>query len=200
MTRLMLIDAHPLFGQAITLMAAEQSEWTLEAIVPNSLEALQFMRTHGLVDVVLIDRFPGGDCPDGLDLAALIRRRHPSVEVILLTQHIYPSLCERAWSAGIRGLVAKHRAFPDLIEAVQTVCQGHTFGLGQGEYRMPTSALPPIQEAFMRALTENLDWPHIAARMSLRPATVHHLRRLLMDRFEVNSEQALRRCARQLFP
>jgi len=200
MTRLMLIDAHPLFGQAITLMAAEQSDWTLEAIVPNSLEALRHMRTHGLVDVVLIDRFPGGDCPDGLDLAALIRRRHPSVEVILLTQYIFPSLCERALAVGIHGLVAKHQAFPDLIEAVQTVCQGHPFGLSQGEGQTPISTLPPTQEAFMRALTENLDGPHIAARMSLRPATVHHLLRLMMDRFEVHSEQALRRCARQLFP
>lgn len=200
MTRLLLVDPHPLFRRSIQLVIESHPEWYLQGQVSNGLEALAYLREHGLVDVILVDRFPSGDSPDGLDVAALIRRQFPAVEVVLLAEKVYPSVCLRAQRVGVKAVVAKHRSHPELPMAIRAVLQGQSYGCESVPLDAMTSelGLTVTERSLIRAIRQGKDWEAAALLLRLRKATVSHYRRVLMAKLDVGSEQHLQRAARKL--
>lgn len=64
---------------------------------------------------------------DGISAAPLIRGVKPRAELIVLSQHDFPAMVDRAFDAGVRGYVLKSRAARDLISAVEAVCHHDSF-------------------------------------------------------------------------
>jgi DNA-binding NarL/FixJ family response regulator len=64
---------------------------------------------------------------DGIDAAALIRRRDPEALIIFVTVHSEPILVERALAAGALGYVLKDTAGDELVAAVHAVLGGKRF-------------------------------------------------------------------------
>jgi len=83
-------------------------------------------------DLVLLDALmPGGSV---LETLARIRATHPQVPVLVLTAATEIEYLVHAMRAGANGLIHKHRASDDLLEAIKTVANG-------GNYIHPESAL-----------------------------------------------------------
>jgi len=76
-------------------------------------------------DVIVTDiSMPG---LDGIDAAALIRRRDPDARIVFVTVHSEPLLVERGLAAGALGYVLKDAAGDELVDAVHAALEGHRF-------------------------------------------------------------------------
>ena len=77
-------------------------------------------------DVIVTDiSMPG---LDGIDAAALIRRRDPEARIVLVTVHCRAaSWCERGLAAGALGYVLKDAAGDELVAAVHAALGGHRY-------------------------------------------------------------------------
>jgi CheY-like chemotaxis protein len=68
-------------------------------------------------DVALLDlRMPG---MDGLALCRQLKRLHPAMLAMLITGFATPSLGEEARAAGVRQVLCKPIAFPELLSLVE---------------------------------------------------------------------------------
>jgi DNA-binding NarL/FixJ family response regulator len=78
-----------------------------------------------LPDVVVADlSLPG---LDGIDAAALIRRRDPHARIVLVTVHDEPLLVERALATGVLGYVLKDSAGDELVDAVRAALDNRQY-------------------------------------------------------------------------
>jgi DNA-binding NarL/FixJ family response regulator len=64
---------------------------------------------------------------DGIDAAAMIRRRDPEARIVFVTVHAEPILVERGLAAGALGYVLKDAAGDELVGAVHAVLGGHQY-------------------------------------------------------------------------
>ena len=76
-------------------------------------------------DVIVTDiSMPG---LDGIDAAALIRRRDPDARIVFVTVHSERVLVERGLAAGALGYVLKGAAGDELVTAVHAALDGQRF-------------------------------------------------------------------------
>jgi DNA-binding NarL/FixJ family response regulator len=64
---------------------------------------------------------------DGIDAAALIRRRDPAARIVLVTVHDDPILVERGLAAGALGYVLKDAAGDELVAAIRAALGGKRY-------------------------------------------------------------------------
>ena len=64
---------------------------------------------------------------DGIDAAALIRRRDPEARIVLVTVHAEPILVQRGLATGALGYVLKDAAGDELVAAVHAALGGHQY-------------------------------------------------------------------------
>ena len=82
-------------------------------------------------DIAIVDvRMPPGNADDGLLAAAAIRREHPSVSVLVLSQHVEPTYMLELVGGDASGvgylLKDRVRDVRDFVEAVERVAAGGT--------------------------------------------------------------------------
>ncbi len=70
-------------------------------------------------EVILLDiSMPGRN---GLDVARVLRMKHPSTAIFVMSQHDPALLLPRALEAGANGCIDKSRLVTDLVPAIQSV-------------------------------------------------------------------------------
>ena len=121
MTRILLVDDHPLFldGVRAALMGDPDLEvvGTAEDLV-TALEQAAVLSP----DVVMMDlNLPDGS---GIDATRKILDLHPSVRVLVMTMSADDDAVVAAMRAGARGYVVKGVGRLDLLHAVRTVAAG----------------------------------------------------------------------------
>lgn len=121
MTRVLLVDDHPLFldGVRAALSTAEDLEVVGEA--HDVAEAVELAgRLHP--DVVLMDlNLPDGS---GIDATRAVLREDAGVRVLVMTMAADDDAVVAAIRAGARGYVVKGAGKADLLQAVRTVAAG----------------------------------------------------------------------------
>ena len=121
MTRILLVDDHPLFldGVRAALMGDPDLDvvGTAEDLV-TALERAAVLRP----DVVLMDlNLPDGS---GIDATRELLALHPSIRVLVMTMSADDDAVVAAMRAGARGYVVKGVGRLDLLHAVRTVAAG----------------------------------------------------------------------------
>ena len=121
MTRILLVDDHPLFldGVRAALMGHPDLDvvGTAEDLV-TALERAAVLRP----DVVLMDlNLPDGS---GIDATRELLALHPSIRVLVMTMSADDDAVVAAMRAGARGYVVKGVGRLDLLHAVRTVAAG----------------------------------------------------------------------------
>ena len=120
--RVVLADDHHEMLVRVTALLA--SEFTVVAAVADG-EALIDAEADLLPDVLVIDiTMPG---INGLEAAALVRRRGSRVPIVFLSIHEEPEFVLAARHAGALGYVSKVRLARDLIPAVRAALDGRRF-------------------------------------------------------------------------
>ena len=120
--RVVLADDHR--DMLVRVAALLASEFTVVAAVADG-EALIDAEADLLPDVLVIDiTMPG---INGLEAAALVRRRGSRVPIVFLSIHEEPEFVLAARRAGALGYVSKVRLANDLIPAVRAALDGRRF-------------------------------------------------------------------------
>ncbi|EAR10906.1 response regulator transcription factor [Reinekea blandensis] len=131
MDRILIVDDHPLFRDALklsltqstgphALQAAGQIEFS------SSLEeALSFLKQNAEVDLVLLDlHLPGNDGFLGL---LEVRKLYPAIAVLVISGNDDPSIIAKARACGAAGFISKSLAAESILHAVQSVLQGDEY-------------------------------------------------------------------------
>jgi len=150
-------------------------------------------------DVVVIDQ----TMPEmnGTEAARLIRQRHESIRVIILSMHSNPEHVERALHAGANGYVLKSSAGEELLDAIRMVHAGRRYlspSLAEDLVeRMvrgtedPMAQLSARELQVLKMLAEGHSIVGIATRLSLSRKTVETYRERLMEKLAVRDLPAL---------
>lgn len=117
MTRVLLVDDHPLVRRGLReMLAAEGIPVVGEA--SRSEEVLAALAAHPC-DVVLLDlSLPGRG---GIEVLRDIGAAHPRVRVLVVSAHAETAFALRAMRAGAAGYITKDRAPEEIVRAVRAV-------------------------------------------------------------------------------
>ena len=100
------------------------AEFEIAGTTDNGEEAVrQILRLDP--DVLVLDlNMP---VMNGLQVASLLREKHPRTKILSLTIHEEPEYISAAFSAGARGYVTKRHMASDLALAIREVFDGRNF-------------------------------------------------------------------------
>ncbi len=203
--RIMLADDHALIraGLRALLKSIEGVEVIAEASNGHeTLEAVERRRP----DVILMDiAMPE---LNGLETAARILRRWPSVKIIMLSMHANDEYLRQALSAGAAGYLLKGADPAELELALKSVMRGETyltpavskrlvqeFLQQDGEAPQSQPKLTPRQREILQMIAEGHSTKEIATRLDLSVKTVETHRAAIMNRLDIHDVPGLVRYA-----
>ena len=121
MTRVMLVDDHPLFLDGVRAALSTHPDLEVVAEAHTVAEALARAAEHR-PDVVLMDlNLPDGS---GIDATRDLVAAHPGLHVLVITMSAEDDAVVAAMRNGARGYVVKGAGRTDLVQAVTTVAAG----------------------------------------------------------------------------
>jgi two-component system NarL family response regulator len=119
--RVLLVDDHRLFSQALTVLLRGHDTIREVVAVETAEEAVALCAEHA-PDVVLMDLdLPG---MDGLDAIDRIAEVSPAARVVVVTAMRKPEFVSRAVQSGAVGFVHKSRAPEELINVIERAAAG----------------------------------------------------------------------------
>lgn len=194
MTRVLVVDDHPVFRDGLAALLAATPEIEVVATAPDAETALE--RAHA-AEVVLMDlNLPG---MSGVDATAQLARRADAPAVLVLTMVDDDDTVLAAMRAGARGYVLKGATGDEIAAAVRTVAAGGAvFGSGVAARILamtsagPAAAVPLSTEQLtdrerdvLRLLAEGESNAKIARRLNLSHKTVQNYVSRILDKLQV---------------
>lgn len=129
-TRILLVDDHPLYRQGIRWTLEVENDMEIVGEVSDGQAALQ-QADLLTPDVIVCDiNLPG---MNGLEVARILRRRHPQCAIIVLTMHEDDEQLFNAIRVGAAAYVTKSIGPEELVALVRRV--------GKGEYLINENVL-----------------------------------------------------------
>jgi two-component system, NarL family, response regulator DesR len=172
--RLLLADDENLIRSALAALLALEDDLQVVSEARSGDEALAMARRHR-PDVALLDlQMPG---PDGIAVAAALRRDLPDCASVILTSHGRPGHLKRALAAGARGFLPKTASTAMLAEAVRTVHAGGRYldpELAAEAISAGDSPLTPRETDVLELAADGVPVEEIARRAALSPGTVRN--------------------------
>lgn len=118
-----ITDDHSMFRQGVRVILETEGFQILNESA-NGQEAIRQVRKHS-PDVAILDfSMP---VLNGIDAATAIQKESPDTKVIMLTMYDEEVYALAALRAGVRGVVLKHQASTDLVQAIQDVARGSIY-------------------------------------------------------------------------
>ena len=122
-TRILLVEDHASFRQALAFMFEREPEFAVVGQAGTLAEARQFLNgSAGETDVAVCDlALPDGD---GFDLIEELAANGGKVITLVLSASLEPARFARAVEAGASGVLHKAAAIGDIVEAVKRLRAG----------------------------------------------------------------------------
>lgn len=202
--RVLLVDDHALVRAGIRSLLQELPDVEVVAEASDGAQALQIAEREQ-PDVVLMDIAMKG--MNGLEAAAKLRERQPSVKVVILSMHTSEEYVLLALRAGAAAYLIKDSATAELGLALNSVMRGETYlspaisrqvvdgyvqrvGVGAG-----ADPLTQRQREVLKYIAEGRSTKEIAFELDLSVKTIETHRAQIMERLGIRDVAGLVRYA-----
>ena len=199
MTRILLVDDHPIVRQGIKQVLVGAFQPALVGEADNAEEGLSEVRNTAW-DVLVLDlTLPG---VSGLDLLKDLRRERPSLPVLVLSMHPPDQFARRAMNAGAAGYLTKDSAPTELVKAVGEVIAGRRYlnplviedlvsRVQPDSERRPHEALSDREYQVLRMIASGLTVSQVATRLSLSVKTISTYRARVLEKMNMRTTAEL---------
>ena len=180
MTRVMLVDDHPIVLSGLAALVESDDGLELVAAARTAAEARAVPTAP---DVAVIDlELPDGD---GIELGATLKRAWPGLRVVVFTMHADDGAVIRSLGAGLDGYLLKDSDPEDVLAAIHAAARGAlVLGRGASGAVVAAAASAPRTDALasldardleiLALLVKGLPTSQVAARLFLAPKTVRN--------------------------
>jgi len=203
MTRVLVVDDHPVFRQGLISVLQQYPEFEVVGQATNGVEAV--VKAGELQpDVVVMDiGMPGGD---GVEATTVVQQRLPQVKVLIVTVSEKDDDLFAAIKAGAKGYLLKSASLLELIDSIRLVAKGEAIISPPmavrllGEFQQATkdradkelSELSPREREVLQLVATGASNKAIATQFFISETTVKaHLRSILEKLHAHNRAEAV---------
>ncbi len=124
MTRILIVDDHPIVRDALASLLAEKPDLQVVGVASSVRETLAMLE-HCSADLLLADL----SLEDGnaIELVRAVKRLRLKTRVLIMTAFRDEFSASEAMSAGVGGYILKEQPTSDLLAAIDTVARGATY-------------------------------------------------------------------------
>lgn len=123
-TKVLLVDDHFLFADALGSVIRALPEYEVVGVAQSGAQAISIARTSR-PDVILLDyHLPGYDAAD---LIPRLRSLSTGVRIVILTSDTSDGTLVRGLRSGVEGYLTKERALDDVLDALRVVAAGDKY-------------------------------------------------------------------------
>jgi DNA-binding NarL/FixJ family response regulator len=200
--RVLIADDHGIVRSGLRMLIERQADMNVVAEAEDGVEALALAQAER-PDVAVLDvSMPR---MTGLQAAREVRAHCPDTRVLLLSMHDDERYFLEGLQAGATGYVLKNAADTDLIGAVRTVADGHTFLSGKAQEALerewregglePSDPLTPRELEVVKLIAEAHTNRQIADVLGLAEKTVESHRANVLSKLGMRDRVELVRYA-----
>lgn len=205
--RVLLVDDHTMFREALSLMLNQEPEVNVVGELGSATE-LNATVKRLCPDVVVMDiSMPS---VNGMVATRQLRAQFPTVQVVALSAFNYKKFVMEMMEAGAIGYVVKSAAGEQLLRAIRSAAQGHTFlcpeaattlvhahqrGHSGSTGARDNQRLARRETEVLRLLADGLSSPQIADKLHIATSTVDVHRRNVMKKLELHTVAELTKYA-----
>jgi DNA-binding NarL/FixJ family response regulator len=125
--RILIVDDHALVRKGVASLVQERDSLEICGEAANGEEGVQ-KAIELRPDFIILDvTMP---VLNGLEAARRIRAHFAAAPILMLSMHDSPQMIEEAKMAGAQGFLRKSEVAEALLEAIDTLVEGHTFFSG----------------------------------------------------------------------
>lgn len=125
MLKVLIIEDHALVREGLLLAISALESGTETMGAEDADAGLKLLETHADIDLVLLDLMLPGT--SGMALLGAIRKRYPSIPVVILSALDDAETASRAMRQGASGFVPKSSSTDVLLGALRRVLDGEVF-------------------------------------------------------------------------
>jgi len=198
--RILVVDDHAVLRDGIRALLAVHDDIEVVGEASEGKEAVT--KAQELVpDVVIMDiAMPG---MDGLEATRRIRKKHPKMKVLVLTQHDNKEYILSVIKAGASGYVPKRALGSELVSAIKSVKEGDSFlypsaasaliedYLQQTRGEDPYDQLTAREREIFKLIAEGHTSRKIADMLFLSLRTVQGHRLKIMEKLDLHNRTEL---------
>lgn len=199
MTRILLVDDHPVVRQGIKQVLSGAFHPALVGEAANAEEGMIEIRNTDWDVMVLDISLPGAS---GLDLLKDLRRERPTLPVLVLSMHPPDQFARRAMNAGASGYLTKDSPPTELVKAVGEVMAGRRYlnpavieemvlNLQPARDQRPHEVLSDREYQVLRMIASGLTVSQVATRLSLSVKTVSTYRARVLEKMNMKTTAEL---------
>lgn len=200
MTRVFIIDDHPMVVEGIKALLAHSETAMICGAAHDGYRALELLKTTP-ADVALVDI----NLPDmnGIDLCIQLKKEFPELKVLGLSTFKERSYITRLIEAGASGYLLKNAAKEELEDAIATSRQGRMYMSMEvaAVLTKPAPERPALplltarEKEVLQLIADGLTNQEIADKLFISILTVDSHRKNLLAKFNVKNTAAMVRFA-----
>lgn len=199
MIRVLVIDEYPVVRAGLREIFARQGDMAVMGEAGTGAVVRRLVAEKSW-DVVVLDL----NLPDrsGLEVLKEIKREHPELPVLALSEHHEDQLAVRAFRAGAAGYLTKTAAPDEWVDVVRQLCQGRRYvspavaeeligALSEEPDRVPHQRLSGREYQVLRLLGSGKSVSQIAKDMRLSRKTISTYRARTLEKMGMRSNTQL---------
>ena len=202
MTRIVVVDDHPLMRKGLVMSLESESDFTVCAQASNAEDAIGIVETEN-PDLVVVDiSLPG---MSGLELIKQIHAIRPNMKTLVVSRHDEALYAERAIRAGAKGYIMKLEAADVMVKAVRRVMNNGIYvsdninerllmGIASGHEMLSQSPLDVLSDRELEVFEltgKGFGTRDIAERLPLSVKTVESYRARIKTKLNLNNAAEL---------
>ncbi|MDR1004406.1 MAG: response regulator transcription factor [Prevotellaceae bacterium] len=176
-----IVDDHKIIADGLERLMNESDTVSVIAKAHSAADCMELLE-HCQPQVLLLDiSMPDGN---GIELCPQIKRKYPSVKVLMLTSYGELATVNRALDAGADGYVLKNSEPEELLAGILAVASGDRFFCEEVNATLKKSEnslleLTRREWELLRLINDGLTLPELAEKMCLGVNTIRGYRQKL---------------------